>query len=207
MNEPTVGALLALWNDVAPEVDASYNAWHADEHVPERLRVPGMVWGRRYRALEGTAGPRYLTLYGLRDPAVLESAPYRRLLSDPTPTSARMRPHLHNVSRWVCAVQTLRGTLPTDHLAVWTADSQARAERIAATAAPDASHVLVARRLTDAAPLPWLKSGQTQAVDGHWLCLLGGSDDMPPAQGSSTPDARLYAALPRRAPSTAGSCQ
>ena len=105
------GAILALWNDVTPELDAQYNDWHANEHVPERLTVPGMLWGRRYAALEGTGGPHYLTLYGLREVTVLESDAYRRLLANPTPMSARMRPHLQNLSRWVCVIRASRGAL------------------------------------------------------------------------------------------------
>ena len=83
-------ALLALWNDVDPALEADYDDWHAREHVPERLTVPGMAWALRYRWIAGAAMPRYLTLYGLRDPAVLDGEPYQRLLREPTPASRRM---------------------------------------------------------------------------------------------------------------------
>src|SRR4030095_38350 len=87
-------ALLALWNDVDPGFDAEYNDWHADEHVPERLTVPGILWGRRYGTGAGERMPRYLTLYGLQSADVLESAAYRQLLDQPTPLSRTMRPRL-----------------------------------------------------------------------------------------------------------------
>ena len=101
------GALLALWNDVEPSFEADYNDWQTREHVPERCRVPGVLWGRRYRLQDQpqAALPRYLTLYGLRDEAVLESPAYRSLVNDPTPLSRRMRPVLSHLSRWVCRVQ------------------------------------------------------------------------------------------------------
>ena len=43
------GFLLALWNDVEPSFEAEYNDWQAREDVPERCRVPGILWGQRYR--------------------------------------------------------------------------------------------------------------------------------------------------------------
>jgi hypothetical protein len=187
------GALLALWNDVAPEMDKVYHDWHADEHVPERLTVPGMCWGRRYAALDGTPGPRYLTLYGLRDAGVLESDAYRRLLSHPTPASARMRPHLRNLSRWVCALRSLTAVPGDVDLAVRTFDAGNAAQSWLQEAADHAGPgLLLAERLSDAAPLPWLQSGQEQAIRGNWLAALALRGEPPP----SLRGALLYRALP-----------
>jgi hypothetical protein len=94
-------AWLALWNDVDREVDDEYNAWHAEEHVPQRLTVPGILAAARYRS----AGPdqvRYFTWYALAGVDVVRSEPYRKLLEQPTPWSNRMRPHLRNLARYVC---------------------------------------------------------------------------------------------------------
>lgn len=33
--------LLAVWNDIAAEDEAEFNAWYVEEHVPERLGIPG----------------------------------------------------------------------------------------------------------------------------------------------------------------------
>lgn len=38
-------------DEVLPAVQAAYEAWHAHEHVPERLTVPGMRWACRYGRL------------------------------------------------------------------------------------------------------------------------------------------------------------
>ena len=113
-------ALLALWNDVDPALDTQYNEWHAKEHVPERLTVPGILWAYRYGRSEADGTPRYLTLYGLRDAAVLDSEPYQRLLREPTPMSRTMRPALCNVSRWVCTLHELPSFEHRNGLAVWT---------------------------------------------------------------------------------------
>jgi len=50
--------------------------WYNTEHVPERLGIPGFLSGRRYAAIEG--GPRWLALYEVARPSVLESDDYRR---------------------------------------------------------------------------------------------------------------------------------
>ena len=197
MNEGMAGtgAVLALWNDVTPEQDAEYNEWHANEHVPERLSVPGMLWGRRYRRVDGAAAPHYLTVYGMRDAKVLESEAYRLLLARPTPMSARMRPHLCNLSRWVCEVREARGLLASPALAVWTFDAEAAARRRERECAPCDDGLLLARRSPDAAPLPWLTGGQILAVEGNWLLAVAAAGGRV-ASPRVVADAVVYSALP-----------
>lgn len=163
------GAVLALWNDVDEEVAADYEDWHANEHVPERLTVPGMLGARRFEADGRRSRPRFLTLYALHDAQVLQSAPYLRLLSHPTPASARMRPHLRNLSRWVCRVQQASLRWIEAPVAVHTG---------AHAPAPggEANALLVAQRLPDAPGLPWLAAGQAAAVQGTWLVLRSAGD-------------------------------
>jgi hypothetical protein len=178
MAEPRAQALLALWNDVDPALDALYNEWHANEHVPERLTVPGMLWGRRYGRADAAAvagGMRYLTLYGLSAAQVLDEEPYRRLLREPTPASARMRPALQNISRWVCALHIEADLDRGTHLALWVSDgepsgdSEARRCRVQHH---DAVGLLVASRIPDEAPLPWVQIGQGRAIEGEWIEAL-----------------------------------
>lgn len=181
---PDATALLALWNGVAPEHEAEYNRWHAEEHAPERLTVPGMQWARRYAALWPQRGPRYLTLYGLRDASVLAEDAYQRLLRQPTPWSARMRPFLCDVSRWVCTLAAPHAGPQGSWLQLHTFDD--------AAPAPEQADDLLAERLLDAAPLPWLQGGQTLAVDGRWLVARG----MGRQPVALAPNAMVYAALP-----------
>ncbi len=105
-------AFLALWNDVAPGHEREYDAWHTREHVPERVRVPGIFAGRRYAAMAdvATAVHRYFTLYELADLAVLESAAYRQLVRDPTAWSQAMRPRLRRFLRAACVARSSRST-------------------------------------------------------------------------------------------------
>jgi len=165
--EENATALLALWNDVDPALDAAYNDWHAHEHVPERLTVPGILWALRYAASAGAADapmPRYLTLYGLRDAQVLSSAPYRRLLEHPTPASRAMRPALRRLSRWVCSLDIDDGIERFPHLALRTTGRSAPTP-----ARPAGGALLVATRIPEAAPLPWLAGDQASPIEGDRL--------------------------------------
>jgi hypothetical protein len=181
-------ALLALWNDVDAALDALYNEWHALEHVPERLTVPGFLWARRYGRVAPHAMPRYLTLYGLRDAAVLDGEAYRRLLREPTPTSRRMRPALTNLSRWVCRLVEPGALDDGSHLAV-------RALETGPVTSPDAQR-LVAERLPDAPGLPWLRPGQGERpVEGRWL-VCRPHDGVPARASRPTGDAAEYVRLP-----------
>ncbi|MDP9900028.1 hypothetical protein [Variovorax ginsengisoli] len=191
------GALLALWNDVTPALDATYNAWHAQEHVPERCTVPGILWGRRFGQTQSGAMPRYLTLYGLRDAAVLDSAAYQRLLSEPTPASRAMRPELCNLSRWVCRLDAEGDTAHGSHLLVATFVSQTDADAALGKLPVSAiSSALRGLRLHDASPLPWLRSGQDKAVEGEvLLCLPVSAQDSEEA-ARRLGDVVVYARLP-----------
>jgi hypothetical protein len=53
---------------------AEFHDWYNNEHIPERGGTPGFVSAHRYAALEG--GARWLAVYELDTPAVLESEAY-----------------------------------------------------------------------------------------------------------------------------------
>lgn len=174
-------ALLALWNDVDPVHDAAYEDWHAREHVPERLRVPGFVWALRFRRSGTGVLPSCLTLYGLRDAQVLASAAYRRLLAEPTPASRAMRPALRNVGRWVCRLELDEGIARHTALVVSLVDRDAPS-----LAARGGCARLVATRCADAAPLPWLAAAQAVALAGERLDVLAGAAGSLPMPAGGT---------------------
>jgi hypothetical protein len=170
-DSPSATVLLALWNDVDPQHEVDYNEWHAREHVPERLTVPGIGWALRYAHCGGIESPRYLTLYGLRDATVTDSAAYRRLLAEPTPASRRMRPTLRNISRWICTLDVNDGIGRFERLTVRTVDRSARQPT-----RPEGSALLVATRIPDAAALPWLAGGQARTMQGDRIEGLASND-------------------------------
>ena len=79
--------------DVPPEIDADFNEWYNTIYVPNYETVPGVIRGRRYRAVVGT--PTYLTLYEFAYPAVPESAAWLAQ-RDASPVTARIRPHMRH---------------------------------------------------------------------------------------------------------------
>jgi len=60
------GGLLCVVNDIAPTCDRrDYEAWYQQDHVPDRLGIPGFQHARRYRRLNGPR-PEFLTCALLR---------------------------------------------------------------------------------------------------------------------------------------------
>ena len=93
--EPKQKGLLLVMCDIAPEHEAEFNRWYDEEHIPERLSIPGFLSARRFRAIEG--GPRYLALYELENPDVLQTEAYKRWLGpDETAWTKRMQALFRN---------------------------------------------------------------------------------------------------------------
>ena len=100
--------VLAVWNDIAPELEAEYNDWYTNQHLPERVGIPGFLRGRRFRRVSA-GGPRYFTLYEVASPDVLTSAPYLERLNDPTDWTKKVAPQFQNSTRTACSVTTSVG--------------------------------------------------------------------------------------------------
>jgi hypothetical protein len=100
-------ALVAIWNDIAPEMRDDFFEWHPREHMVERLGIPGFLRGRRYAAVE--ADVEFLTLYEVADVAVLVSEAYKQRLLNPTPWSSKMLPAFRNNVRGACRIHFSEG--------------------------------------------------------------------------------------------------
>jgi hypothetical protein len=100
-------AAVAIWCDVAPEVREEFDDWHAHEHMPERLSIPGFLRGSRWVAVDGDG---YFMLYETQSAATLTGAPYLERLNNPTPWSRKMMPHHRNMVRGLCRVEASFGT-------------------------------------------------------------------------------------------------
>jgi hypothetical protein len=81
--------------DVPPDIDAEFNTWYNTIYVPNYEKVPGVIRGRRYRAVVGT--PTYLTLYEFEHPKVSESEEWK-VQQNASPQSARIRPHMKHAA-------------------------------------------------------------------------------------------------------------
>ena len=83
--------LLMVWADVPADKEAEFNRWYNEEHLAERLAIPGFLNGARYESVKG--GPKHLAVYELESPAVLESATYKKVSDNPTPWTKRVGPN------------------------------------------------------------------------------------------------------------------
>lgn len=157
-----VHGLLFVASDVDAADDADFNRWYDQEHVEERVRIPGFLSGARYLSLEG--GRQYLGLYRTESLAVFRSAGYRAAFEKQTPWSVANLDRMRRPMRRVCAVHAVTGFGSGSHAVVLplaaTADAQAlqaHAARVGKALAEQAGFVQSYLLVPDAAlstPLP-----------------------------------------------------
>lgn len=137
MTQHNTHAFLALWNSISsPQLQPEYDTWHAFEHVPERVGLPGFIEARRYRSHDEESSvqpPRYFTCYWLASIEALATAQYREVFTHPTPWSTRMRSELRDFLRLPCSLSGAYGQSTATQLA--TVHFRGDAARFAAQAA------------------------------------------------------------------------
>lgn len=79
-SEETAKGLLYVEMDCPAEMEQEFHSWYNNEHVPERVTMPGFVRCRRFIALEGS--PRWLATYEMDSIGVLQSPEYLRCMGD-----------------------------------------------------------------------------------------------------------------------------
>lgn len=85
-----MASVLQIGRMSVPEsVDGAWNAWYNGEYIPGYRTVPGVIYARRYRVLEGEV--RYTTVYEFESEAVPESAEWNYQREHSSPKSAAMR--------------------------------------------------------------------------------------------------------------------
>lgn len=91
------GGLLLNAMNIPPELEAEFNEWYDKEHIPALAAVPGVLCARRFR---GTSGNRkYVALYHLADPDVVESAEWKAARQ--SEWTSRLQPHFRDHLRLV----------------------------------------------------------------------------------------------------------
>ena len=76
--------VLVVTMDVDPEDEAEFNKWYNEQHLPERMEIPGYVSARRFRLEEGEGALKYLCIWELEDGSPLQSKMYQEQQADPT---------------------------------------------------------------------------------------------------------------------------
>ncbi len=82
--------LLMVYTDVAPGHEEEFNRWYNEEHIPERLSIPGVLSAARYQAVQGS--PKHLACYELSESDAWYSDAWQHWLNNPTDWSKRMSP-------------------------------------------------------------------------------------------------------------------
>jgi hypothetical protein len=90
------GLLLTL-TEPPPGMEEEFNAWYDEEHLPERLAIPGFRSARRW-----VSDRTYLATYELDSPEVLQSAAYLARYQNQTPWSKRCLGKTVAFKRWAC---------------------------------------------------------------------------------------------------------
>ena len=92
------GGLLLNAMNVAPEYEDEFNDWLDTEHIPALAKVPGTMCARRFLSRQGSH--RYLAVYHLASPEVVESPEWKQAAR--TPWTEKLLPHLRDRLRIVC---------------------------------------------------------------------------------------------------------
>lgn len=100
-------AVMAVWNDVVPAVEAEFNDWYVRDHLPDRVSLSGFQRGRRW--ISDGASPRYFTFYEIDDVAVMRSPVYRDRHENPTEWTRRIMPAFVGMNRSICRVTAKQG--------------------------------------------------------------------------------------------------
>ena len=95
------GLLLTL-TEPPPAMEEEFNAWYDQEHLAERLAIPGFRSARRWVADVPPGAGKYLATYELDSLAVLSSPAYLQRFENQTPWSRRCLGKAVVFKRWVC---------------------------------------------------------------------------------------------------------
>ncbi|KIV86708.1 hypothetical protein PV11_02306 [Exophiala sideris] len=96
-------AILIIWGGVDDSTtdEEALNAWWTNEHLPERLSIPGFHRTRRFYTLKN-AQSQYLVVYEVESLETLTSPDYMEALNNPTPSTAKFMPLLASMNRSAC---------------------------------------------------------------------------------------------------------
>jgi hypothetical protein len=94
--------LLLTMTEPPAYMEEEFNAWYDDEHLPERLSIPGFLSARRWVTACKPGEGKYLATYELESPAVLVSPTYLSFFKKPTPWSKRCLDKTLVFKRWAC---------------------------------------------------------------------------------------------------------
>ncbi|HYN12581.1 MAG TPA: hypothetical protein VET51_08065 [Burkholderiales bacterium] len=96
-----LGLLLTV-TEPPPAMEEEFNAWYDEEHLAERLSIPGFRSAQRWVADLPPGEGKYLANYELDSLAVLSSPAYLERFRNQTPWSKRCLGKTVVFKRWAC---------------------------------------------------------------------------------------------------------
>ncbi len=109
---------LGIWADIREDMASEWYRWHSEDHMAERVAIPGFLAGRRYDlvderlAARAPDSRRIQHCYMMYEGAALttfNSDPYLERLNNPTPWTRAMAPAFQNFARGACELASTSG--------------------------------------------------------------------------------------------------
>ena len=91
--------ILVVMMEVDQGHEEEFDRWYNDEHLPERLEIPGYVSARRFKLQEGEGVLDYLCIWELEDASPLESELYKSQRARPSKLRDAAGPHIRQRAR------------------------------------------------------------------------------------------------------------
>ena len=98
-------AVLITYMNIPAEDEAEFNDWYTNEHVAERVDLPGFKSAYRFRATDGA--PRYFAYYETDGLEALTTPTYKAILAEQTDWSKRVMARFQDFGR-MCGPLVLR---------------------------------------------------------------------------------------------------
>ncbi|MBI3506755.1 MAG: hypothetical protein HY059_18105 [Proteobacteria bacterium] len=206
------GGAICIWNDITDEGRDEFYAWHLNEHMPERVGIPGFRRGRRYIALDAASRPEFFTLYETADTSVLTSTAYLARLNAPTPWTKKATQGFRSTSRALTQVHTslgpgAGGILATLRFAVAAGREAEATGLLAATALPAAAaqaqisgaHLCLTNRDASAEKTAESRGRPDILAAPEWVVLVEGCGEHPVREAAAAAAAAIAALLDGRA--------
>ena len=77
--------VMVVMMDVDPADEEEFHRWYNQQHIPERLEIPGYVSARRFKLESGDDGMlKYMCLWEMEDSDALRHEMYQAQNADPT---------------------------------------------------------------------------------------------------------------------------
>ncbi|MBX9840790.1 MAG: hypothetical protein K2Z80_03170 [Xanthobacteraceae bacterium] len=117
--------VLLICHDFPEADDKDFNEWYIREHVPERVALPGINRGRRFRSIG--EGPKYLAFYEATGAGAVSSAAYLKLVRNFDPRSRQFVPRFASAARTVSVIRASTGLGEGGVIALLGFDAEAKA--------------------------------------------------------------------------------